>query len=85
MDMNLDNQSSKPRDSGSPSMDASVNVSFSSPPALIQQHSANQSGTSDRKRNRRTMDDDGALDDILCQSKLYVQISCFFSQKLLPN
>ena len=35
-----------------------------------QQQGRSGGGNSDRKRNRRTMADDGALDDILGQSKL---------------
>ncbi len=59
----------------SPTMEGNTSVTFSSPPNVTRlddnfQSNANNGGGSDRKRSRRAMADDGALDDIMGQSKL---------------
>lgn len=59
----------------SPTMEGNTSVTFSSPLLVTRPDNNWQSGTdnggaSDRKRSRRAMADDGALDDIMGQSKL---------------
>eukprot|EP01032_Pedospumella_encystans_P026310 gene26310-29720_t len=56
----------------SPTMEGNTSVKFSSPPLVTRPDNNWQSGTdnggaSDRKRSRRAMADDGALDDIMGQ------------------
>uniref|UniRef100_A0A7S3GWP7 WW domain-containing protein n=1 Tax=Spumella elongata TaxID=89044 RepID=A0A7S3GWP7_9STRA len=56
----------------SPTMEGNTSVTFSSPPIVTRpdqnwQSSTDNGGASDRKRSRRAMADDGALDDIMGQ------------------
>lgn len=58
----------------SPAMEQNHSMVFSSTPTVSRPDSNRQSvtdngGASDRKRSRRAMADDGALDDIMGQSK----------------
>ena len=62
--------------SDSPTKGGNTSVTFSSPPITTRPDNnwssrTDNGGTSDRKRSRRAMADDGALDDIMGQSKLY--------------
>ena len=66
----------------SPTMEGNTSVTFSSPPIVTRpdnncQSGANNGGASDRKRSRRAMTDDGALDDIMGQSKRHHSLYVF--------